>query len=60
MLRGIMRSLVPGCWFLMGSSVKPSPALDLYITVKTDREKCKPPPQLAMAKSGAKVCKVGR
>lgn len=28
-LRSIMRSLGPGCWFLMGSSVKPSPALDL-------------------------------
>lgn len=33
---------MPGCWFLMGCSVKPSPALDLYITVKTDRRTCKP------------------
>lgn len=35
---------VLGAWVLvlLGSSVKPSPALDLYITVKTDRKTCKP------------------
>lgn len=39
---------------MTGSSVKPSPALDLYITVRTDRKKCEPPPQ------SARVCRAGR
>lgn len=33
---------MPGCWFLMGSHDKPSPALDLYVTVKTEGRVCKP------------------
>lgn len=34
---------MPGCWFLMGSHVNPSPALDLYaVTVKTEGRMCKP------------------
>lgn len=33
---------MPGCWFSMGSRDKPSPALDLYVTVKTEGRVCKP------------------
>lgn len=33
---------MPGSWFSMGSHVKPSPALDLYITVKTEGRVCRP------------------
>lgn len=33
---------MPGCWVSMGSCVKPSPAMDLYVIVKTEGRMCKP------------------
>lgn len=33
---------MPGSWFLMRSRVKPSPALDLHVTVKTEGRVYKP------------------